>query len=66
MKKGKTKTRAPRLQPYFVRRIALVLAGLWLLSMLLLTVGTARKTKVYKVGVKILGNKCRVTAAGVG
>ena len=42
MKKGKTKTRTPRLQPYFVRRIALVLAGLWLISMALLTVGTAQ------------------------
>ena len=42
MKKGKTKTRTPRLQPYFVRRIGLVLAGLWLISMLLLTVGTAQ------------------------
>ena len=42
MKKGKTKTRTPRLQPYFVRRIGLVLAGLWLISMALLTVGTAQ------------------------
>ena len=42
MKKEKTNTRTPRLQPYFTRRIGLVLAGLWLVSMLLLTVGTAQ------------------------
>ena len=42
MKKEKAKTRTPRLQPYFVRRIALVLAGLWLISMALLTTGTAQ------------------------
>lgn len=40
--KKRNKTPAPRLQPYFVRRIGLVLAGLWLVSMLLLTVGTAQ------------------------
>lgn len=38
----KVKTRTPRLQPYFIRRIGLVLAGLWLTAMTLLTVGTAQ------------------------
>ena len=38
----KAKTRTPRLQPYFTRRIGFVLAGLWLTAMILLTVGTAQ------------------------
>ena len=41
-KQQETATPSPRLQPYFVRRIGLVLASLWLISMLLLTVGTAQ------------------------
>lgn len=40
--KKQNKPPTPRLQPYFVRRIGLVLASLWLVSMLLLTVGTAQ------------------------